>query len=100
MREMNNDKEGTRKEQKSGRKRKLLCKFSSAVINFHRKIQENILSIIGCYKNRESSWKLKKVDEMKNSIEGVNKINEKCQRVDSKKEVENRKANDVWEFDL
>ena len=37
---------------------------------------------------------------MKNSIEGVNKINEKCQRVDSKKEVENRKANNVWEFDL
>lgn len=67
MREMNNDKEGTRTEQKSGRKRKLLYKLSSAVINFHRKIKENILSIIGCYKNRESSWKLKKVDEIKNS---------------------------------
>lgn len=92
MREMNNDKEGTRTEQKSGRKRKLLYKLSSAVINFHRKIKENILSIIGCYKNRESSWKLKKVDEIKNSIEGVNKINENCQKVDSKKEAENRKS--------
>lgn len=91
MREMNNDKEGTRTEQKPGRKRKLLYKLSSAVINFHRKIKENILSIIGCYKNRES-WKLKKVDEIKNSIEGVNKINENCQKVDSKKEAENRKS--------
>lgn len=91
MREMNNDKEGTRTEQKSGRKRKLLYKLSSAVINFHRKIKENILSIIGCYKNRESSWKLKKVDGMKNSI-GVNKINENCQKVGSKKEAENRKS--------
>lgn len=91
MREMNNDKEGTRTEQKSGRKRKLLYKLSSAVINFHRKIKENILNIIGCYKNRESSWKLKKVDGMKNSI-GVNKINENCQKVDSKKEAENRKS--------
>lgn len=36
--------------------------------------------------------KLKKVDEIKNSIEGVNKINENCQKVDSKKEAENRKS--------
>lgn len=29
---------------------------------------------------------------MKNSIEGVNKINENFQKVDSKREVENRKS--------